>query len=254
MSFSLSKRSPLSDLRVLWHLLFHRVKGTTHAERLESFYGGQASDYDSFRARMLHGRPQLIRQLSMPEDGVWVDLGAGTGENILHAGEAAKSLREIHLVDLSQSLLNVARSRFDELGMNQVTTHLADATTFDHPESSVDLLTFSYSLTMIPDWFEAIALAERILKPGGVIAVTDFYVSRKYSPSNQSQHNWLRRTFWTIWFAADNVYLSGDHPAMLHRRFDAERFEELLGKVPYFPFFRAPYYLFIGRKRRERKT
>ena len=243
-----AKSSFASDLRVIWHLIAHPVRGKTHAERLESFYGGQADDYDSFRARMLHGRDELIDRLTFPEGGVWLDMGAGTGENVLRAGERSRVLDKIHLVDLSQSLLDVADKQLPAAGVTNAQTHLADATRFELPPESVDIVSFSYSLTMIPDWFEAVALAERLLKPGGTIAVTDFYVSRKYAAESHRQHGWLRRVFWTLWFAGDNVYLNGDHASMLHRRFEVEVFEERLGKVPYLPLIRAPYYLFIGKK------
>ncbi|TWU32263.1 class I SAM-dependent methyltransferase [Novipirellula artificiosorum] len=241
-------KSLRSDLQVLRHLLFHPIRGETHAERLESFYGGQAENYDSFRARMLHGRRELIRSIDFPSNGIWVDLGAGTGENVVLAGEAAHSLSEIHLVDLSSSLLEIASQRIKQAGLEGVRIHLADATQFDLPPDSVDVVTFSYSLTMIPDWFEAIAVAESLLRPGGIIAVTDFYVSRKYAQEGSRQHGWLRRAFWTHWFAADNVFLSGDHIPLLHRRFEVEQFKEQLGKVPYLPLLRAPHYRFVGRK------
>ena len=237
-----------SDLRVIWHLLAHPIKGKTHAERLESFYSGQADDYDSFRARLLHGRDELIDHLVLPPGGTWVDMGAGTGENVLRAGHRTSTLKEVLLVDLSKSLLAVAERQLGEAGIDNARCCLADATAFDRPGDSVDVVTFSYSLTMIPDWFAAIDLAYRILKPGGVIAVTDFYVSRKYVSEGHRQHGWLRRAFWTHWFAADNVFLSGDHLAMLHRKFDVERFDERFGKVPYLPLIRAPYYLFFGKK------
>lgn len=249
MSGTVGTKSIRGDIRVLKHLLLHPVRGETHAERLESFYGGQAREYDSFRARMLHGRRELITQLNLPSDGIWVDMGAGTGENILLAGSRADSLREIHLVDLSASLLEVAAERLKEAGRSNAQIHQVDATQFEAAPESVDVVTFSYSLTMIPDWFEAVAVAERILKPGGVIAVTDFYVSRKFTAEDHRQHRWLSRAFWTHWFAADNVFLSGDHAALLHRRFDVDVFEERLGKVPYLPLLRAPYYVLIGRKR-----
>ncbi|MDF1845312.1 MAG: methyltransferase domain-containing protein [Rubripirellula sp.] len=250
MSDATGTNSILGDMRVLRHLLFHQVRGETHEERLESFYSGQARDYDSFRARMLHGRRELIAKVDLPPDGIWVDMGAGTGENVLLAGKRAESLREIHLVDLSSSLLAVASKRLNAAGIGTARIHLADATRFHAAAESVDLVSFSYSLTMIPDWFEAISVAERILKPGGRIAVADFYVSRKFTAEEHRQHRWLSRAFWTHWFAADNVFLSGDHAALLHRRFDVEVFEERLGKVPYLPLIRAPYYVLIGRKGR----
>ena len=243
-----SKSTWASDLRVIWHLLARPVHGVTHAERLESFYSGQADDYDSFRSRLLHGRDELIDRLIFPAGGVWMDLGAGTGENILRAGDRTSSLKEIVLVDLSQSLLDVAERQLADAGIDRANCILADVTQLDRPDQSVDLVTFSYSLTMIPDWFTALEEAYRVLKPGGTIAVTDFYVSRKYARAGHRQHRWLSRTFWSLWFGADNVFLSGDHAAMLHRKFIVDSFDERSGKVPYMPLIRAPYYLFCGRK------
>ncbi|MCC9643274.1 methyltransferase domain-containing protein [Rhodopirellula sp. JC740] len=247
-SASSSADSRWDDFKVLWHLLFRPVRGNTHGERLESFYEGQASHYDSFRARLLHGRSELISWIDFPDQGVWVDFGAGTGHNLFSAEQESKKLSQVHLVDLSPSLLKVAASRIADRHLSNVTLHHADATKFQMPENSVDVVTFSYSLTMIPDWFESLLIANRILKPGGLIAVTDFHVSRKHAGTENRQHGWLRRNFWTLWFASDNVFLSGDHLAMLNRRFDTVRCEERLGSVPYMPLMKAPYYLFLGRK------
>ena len=111
-----------------------------------------------------------------------------------------------------------------------------------------DVVTFSYSLTMIPDWFGAIENALAMLKPGGVIGVVDFFVSRKHPPSNHKRHSWFTRTFWPTWFSFDNVFPSPDHVPFLHRHFDPIVFEEHRAKVPYMPLIRVPYYLFVGRK------
>ncbi|TWU44163.1 Ubiquinone/menaquinone biosynthesis C-methyltransferase UbiE [Novipirellula aureliae] len=248
MSEVIKPVSRRSDLRVLWHLLCHPVRGDSHAQRLENFYQGQAGDYDSFRARLLHGRAELLTWIDWPVGGTWVDMGAGTGHNLFSVADQTTQLDRVCLVDLSPSLLEVAKQRVGSEGITNVEIMQADATRVDLPDASVDVVTFSYSLTMIPDWFEAIATAERILKPGGTIAVTDFYVSRKYADAERQQHGWLRRTFWPLWFAADNVFLNGDHLAMLHRRFEPIRCEERQGSVPYLPLLKAPYYLLIARK------
>jgi S-adenosylmethionine-diacylgycerolhomoserine-N-methlytransferase len=145
--------------------------------------------------------------------------------------------------------LDVAQRRAAASAWANVETALADATTFRPPGGPVDVVTFSYSLTMIPDWFAAIENGLAILKPGGTIGVVDFYVSRKYTSNGSARHGWLTRTFWPTWFALDNVFPSPDHVPFLHRHFDVLHFEEHRAKVPYLPFVRVPYYLFIGRKK-----
>lgn len=238
----------LSDLRVLYHLIFKRVRGASHADRLESFYGGQAQAYDDFRRRLLPGREQLYEAIPVPEGGVWIDVGGGTGANLEALGDRIHRLRRVLLVDLSPSLLEIARQRRDRLGWNNVEIVEADATTFSISDELADVVTFSYSLTMIPDWFAALDNARRLLRDGGYVGVVDFYVSRKFTASPRQQHGWMTRSFWPLWFGRDNVFLSPDHLPYLMDRFCPDQIDEGRAKIPYLPRVRVPYYRYIGRK------
>ena len=55
----------------------------------------------------------------------------------------------------------------------------------------MDVVTFSYSLTMIPNWFQALERAYAALKPGGMIGVVDFYISRKWPAPGMRRHSEL---------------------------------------------------------------
>ncbi len=243
-----NQMSFLSDLKVLYHLTMKPVRGHSHAARLESFYSGQAAAYDSFRRRLLKGREQLWQSIDEPAAAVWVDMGGGTGGNLEFFGDRLAKLSKVYVVDLSPSLLEIAHQRVQEHGWQNVLPIEADATVFQPGEGQADVVTFSYSLTMIPDWFAAIENAYAMLRPGGLIGVVDFYVSRKYPQDGLTRHGWLTRSFWPIWFNSDNVFPSPDHVPLLFRRFDPVHFDELRGKVPYLPLVRAPYYVFVGRK------
>jgi len=238
-----------SDLRILYHLALKPVRGKDHAARMESFYAGQAAAYDDFRKRLLKGRQELWNLIPPPEGGTWIDMGGGTGANLDYFGDSIQRLRKVYVLDLSHSLLEIAKQRSSTQGWTNVETVEADATTFQPASGPVDVVTFSYSLTMIPDWFAAIENALAMLKPGGTIGVVDFYVSRKYASGSLARHGWFTRTFWPTWFALDNVFPSPDHVPFLHRHFDVLHFQEHRAPVPYIPLARMPYYLFVGRKR-----
>ncbi len=237
-----------ADLRVLYHLLLKPVRGKSHADRMESFYGGQAAAYDDFRKRLLKGRQELYQQLEVPEGGVWVELGGGTGSNLEFLGDRINRLSKVYVVDLSASLLEMARQRAAERDWQNVEAVEADATTF-RPERA-DVVTFSYSLTMIPDWFAAIDNARSMLGGNGQLGVVDFFVSRKYPAEGHSRHGWLTRSFWPAWFSNDNVFPSSDHIPYLHRHFEPIHFSEHRAKVPYLPLVRVPYYIFVGHPRK----
>ena len=135
-----------SDMKVLYHLAVKRVRGKNHAERMESFYGGQAGDYDGFRKKLLKGREDMLDMITPPEDAVWVDMGGGTGSNIAFLGdERIKKLKQVYVVDLASSLLEVAQKRFNEQGWSNVKAVEHDATTFTPDEGYADVVTFSYS-------------------------------------------------------------------------------------------------------------
>jgi S-adenosylmethionine-diacylgycerolhomoserine-N-methlytransferase len=237
-----------SDLGVLYQLAFTKVKGDNHGDRLEAFYSRQSGAYDDFRKRLLHGREEMMAGLEVPEGGRMLDMGGGTGSNLEHLGDRLGRLARVEIVDLCPSLLKVAEERVRRHGWENVQTVLADATTYRPEGGLVDIVTFSYSLTMIPNWVQAIDRAAELLRPGGMIGVTDFYISRKWPATGMVRHSGFQRFFWPLWFGQDNVFLSPDHVPYLQNRFHGERLIEGLGKVPYMFGMKAPYYVFLGRK------
>ena len=234
-----------SDLPVLWKMIFPAARGTTHQERLEGFYGSQADSYDAFRRKILHGREELLSRLEFPAGGTWIDLGAGTGHNAEILGDRLRCLDRVIQVDLCPSLHAVARRRIHDHGWPNVEAVLADATKWKSPVPA-DVVTFSYSLTMIPDWFSAIDRARESLKPGGQIGVVDFYVSRKHPEPGLRRHPPIERIGWPLSYGWDNVFLSPDHLPYLRAHFMQRFLAERKGSVPYSLGLRSPHYLFVG--------
>ncbi len=238
------------DAAVLWHLLRGQAGEGSHAERLNDFYAPQADRYDQFRERLLQGRRELLEELSVQlRDGDrLVELGAGTGRNLAFLGSRVDALERVELVDLCAPLLHQARQRWQ--GHENVFLVEADATRYQ-PAEPVDAVYFSYSLSMIPDWFAAVDNALTMLRPGGVLGVVDFYVSRPHPPVGRVRHGGLTRHFWPLWFAHDGVYPSKDHLPYLGSRLELLSLAEERARVPYLPGLRVPYYRFIGRKRKR---
>jgi S-adenosylmethionine-diacylgycerolhomoserine-N-methlytransferase len=235
-------------LRTVLHATFARIQGSTHAERLEDYYRSQADSYDDFRLHLLHGRPVLLKVLPIPEGAYLVELGAGTGWNAETLGPKRQRCRRVVLVDLCESLLRVAEDRIRRHGWSNVTVARVDATTFEPEDGLADVVLFSYSLTMIPDWFRAIDQAWKILRPGGIVGATDFYISRPYPERGLQRHAGWQRWLWPACFTGHNVFLSADHLPYLQHRFETLYLSERLGSMPFMVGLRPPYYVFVGRK------
>jgi S-adenosylmethionine-diacylgycerolhomoserine-N-methlytransferase len=232
------------DARVLLHLLRGTRQGGSHKERLQAFYAPQAERYDAFRERLLHGRRELIESIDLPDAARVVELGGGTGRNLLFFGERLDRFAEVTLVDLCPALLQQARRRFTHHPNVRVVE--ADATDWQ-PREPVDLVYFAYSLSMIPDWRAALANALRMLRPGGVLAVVDFYVSAARPAVGRVRHGSLTRALWPRWFAHDGVRVGPETPDMLAMAISDHELHECRGRVPYLGGLSVPYFRFVGR-------
>lgn len=233
-------RDTWRDLRTLSALARPIRREGGHAAQLEAFYGRQAEDYDSFRERLLPGRRELIASVPLRPDSLWIDLGGGTARNLSYAGAAIQRLRRVYVVDLTPSLLAIAHRRVTREGWSNVTLMHGDATAVTLESGIADVVTCSYSLTMIPDWRAAIGEARRLLKPGGTLGVVDFYVA--------SHHPASTRRIWPWWFRHSRVHLSEHHLPFLQRRFETVSCIERRTRLPYLPLGRVPYYRFVGVK------
>ena len=151
---------------------------------------------------------------------IWVDVGGGTGWDIETMGryiDVPTFFSDIYLVDFSPSLCEVARKRFTRLGWHNVRVVCQDAKLFNLGKESADLITLSYSLSMLPNFLVCIDHLASLLDPKGIIGVVDFYVQssvetsgRNYTGGSLQRHvNWIGRTFWRAWFDLDRVGLEG---------------------------------------------
>eukprot|EP00897_Mesotaenium_endlicherianum_P009990 jgi/Mesen1/9019/ME000565S08337 len=249
----------LDDLLVLKTMWFSQISGSTHKDRLESFYGPQAHAYDRFRASFLHGRRGMLQacaaQVQAMEDKsglVWVDLGGGTAENIDMMADYMdlKTFEKIYMVDLAGPLCQVAREKVERRGWKNVVVVEGDVCDFVPDEHSAKLVTFSYSLSMIPPFMPAVDKAVSYLDPkSGILGVTDFYTSSKYDEPSR-QHNYYTRWFWRAIFDLDGIDLGPERRCYLDHKLQRVMEVNKSGKIPYVPLLRAPYYIWLGRQRR----
>ena len=227
----------------------------------------QAGIYDKTRKRLLCGREDMLALVaaqlqvrrhpaSPAHQPVWYDIGGGTGYNVevmdkLVGIEATFS--HVFVIDFSPSLTAVARERVDRFGWKNVTVLCQDARRVHCDPGTADLITMSYSLSMIPDFYGVVDTLTTFLAPTGIIGIVDFYVqsivdvsSRNYIGGTFNRHvNWLGRLFWRAWFDADRVNLDAGRRDYVEYRFGtvlslSER-NYLLGGIP--------YYMFVGCRR-----
>ena len=152
--------------------------GEGHAELMDGVYRGQRHIYDLTRKYYLLGRDRLIDELTPPVGGNVLEIGCGTGRNLIAAARCWPGAH-FHGIDISEEMLKSARTAIARAGLaRRVTVARGDATRFDPNAlfrvNSFDRIFQSYTLSMIPDWQGAIREATRHLSTYGSLHIVDF--------------------------------------------------------------------------------
>ena len=165
---------------------------------MDRIYRHQRHIYDATRKFYLLGRDHLIEVLDPPSGGTVLEVGCGTGRNIIHAARRYPQAT-FHGLDISAEMLATAAGNLEKAGLSRrVRLARDDAAAFDPQElfgrAMFDRVFFSYSLSMIPEWRLALARVAGCLAPGGRLLVVDFG-QQEGLPSmfREGLHAWLRR-------------------------------------------------------------
>lgn len=148
------------------------------AERMDRHYRFQRFIYDGTRTHYLIGRRHLIENLSPAPGQSVLEIGCGTAWNLVRCARMYPEAR-FYGLDVSNAMLKTAHASLDRHNLaNRVLLRQGDATSFGAMAlfelRSFDRIFFSYALSMIPGWREALDHAASLLAPGGSLHIVDF--------------------------------------------------------------------------------
>jgi S-adenosylmethionine-diacylgycerolhomoserine-N-methlytransferase len=172
-----------------------------HASLMDGVYRRQRHIYDLTRKYYLLGRDRLLENLDVPPEGTVLEIGCGTGRNMVLASRLYPEAR-LFGFDISAEMLRSAASSLTKEGIAP-RTRLAegDATDFDplqlFGQARFDRVFISYALSMIPGWERSIGEALQCLAPGGSLHIVDF-------GSQERQPPWFRSLL-RAWLAKFHV-------------------------------------------------
>ena len=169
--------------------------------RMNRMYRRQRYIYDATRRYYLLGRDELIAGLRPHAGESVLEIGCGTGRNLVLAARAYRDARFFG-IDVSTEMLTSAICSISRRGLTgKIRVAHGDATAFN-PQTlfgtrSFDHVLISYSLSMIPDWRRVIQAAASHLRPGGRLHIVDF--------GNQERLPAAVRTLLLRWLAMFDV-------------------------------------------------
>jgi S-adenosylmethionine-diacylgycerolhomoserine-N-methlytransferase len=149
-----------------------------HARHMDGIYRYQRYVYDATRKYYLLGRDLLLDDLRPPIGGTVLEIGCGTGRNLILAARRYPNARfygfDISGVMLDTAAANIRRAKLAD----RITLAQADAGAFDASAvfgiDRFDRIFISYALSMIPPWRATLPIAVDALAPTGRLHIVDF--------------------------------------------------------------------------------
>jgi len=148
------------------------------AAEMDAIYRVQRHIYDASRKYYLLGRDGMLDALDPPPGGSVLEIGCGTGRNLILAADRYPSARFFG-VDVSHAMLKTAGASVARAGLAHcITLAQGDAARLDTEAlfgiRGFDRVFVSYALSMIPPWREALGCAFDAVAPGGELHIVDF--------------------------------------------------------------------------------
>ncbi|MCO5066625.1 MAG: class I SAM-dependent methyltransferase [Rhizobiaceae bacterium] len=153
--------------------------------------------YDATRKYYLLARDPMLAGLRPPQGGTVLEIGCGTGRNLVHAARTYPDAT-FHGIDISREMLAAAAANVERAGMRErIRLAWADAADFDPARTfgfdGYDRIFLSYAVSMIPQWRAVMAQAARHLAPGGEIHVAEFGdMAALPGWAKSAMYTWLR--------------------------------------------------------------
>jgi SAM-dependent methyltransferase len=121
-------------------------------------------------ARSAQTLDELVHLAGPQVDERWLEVACGPG---LISRRLAPQVREVHGVDMTPAMVEVARREAADAGVGNVTFSVGDATALDLPAASLDGAIARFAVHHIPAPRRLFAELARVIRPGGRIILAD---------------------------------------------------------------------------------
>ncbi len=122
-----------------------------------------------------HWRDDLVSALPRVAGGRYLDVATGTGDVILMVLKDRPEFAEYTGVDIAEKMLDLARHKAEIQSATKLKFLTMSAQKLDFPDGTFDAISISFGLRNVVNKEQALGEFARVLKPGGVLLILEFF-------------------------------------------------------------------------------
>jgi len=163
--------------------------------KIQQYFTSVANQWDEIREGYFteHMRDQAIEKAQLPENAIVADIGTGTG--FVAAGLVGRSAK-VYGFDANPEMIEVAQGNLSAFSKDRIELRVAEGNTIPLPDNFLDGAFANMYLHHAPEPEKAIKEMVRVLKPGGVLCITDLDVH---------DHEWQREQMADLWLGFERT-------------------------------------------------
>jgi putative AdoMet-dependent methyltransferase len=153
----------------------------------------QVEVYDRNQTASTNEKEQaLVTRLGINAEHTVIDLGAGTGNFAIQASLTGAS---VHTVDISQAMLNYAKTKAQKAGATKIKFQKAGFLSYEHRDKLADFVVIKNALHILPDFWKMTTFVRiaTMLKSKGVLYLRDVIFSFPPVEYEASINEWIRQ-------------------------------------------------------------
>lgn len=162
-----------------------KTKAATTYNAASDFYDHPAN---TFWER--YGR-RTVERLQLTPGAKTLDVCCGSGASALPAAEIVGPTGSVTGLDLAENLLNLARNKARQRGLDNVTFQSGDLSQLPFDDNTFDVAVCVFGIFFVPDMQAALRELKRVARTGGTVAITT-WGPRFFEPATSMFWNSVR--------------------------------------------------------------
>lgn len=148
---------------------------TQHKQKLAKIYNLASEGYDKPALRFFPSvAGRLVEAAHIREGDNVLDAGTGTGAAAFAAAQKVSQHGKVVGVDIGEEILNQAAQKLDPQVHPHISFFLGEMEHLEFPAESFDVILSASTIFFLPDMATGLEEWQRVLKPGGRVAVSGY--------------------------------------------------------------------------------
>lgn len=142
--------------------------------------------------RRLIQKPELIAERMQLKPGmIVVEIGPGKGSYTKAVAEKIQPNGKVFAIDIQEPIINRLKKKIKKENIQNIIPKIDDAYNLSFEEESVDRIFAITCLPEIPDPIRVLREFKRILKPDGIISLSELFLDPDY-PLRRTEKRWAK--------------------------------------------------------------